>query len=495
MELLINFFKKDKYRIIVLILFLVGFFFRTYKLPEYATFLGDQGRDAVVIKDIAMLKHFTAIGPVSSIGAVFLGPFYYYFMAPWLLVFKFNPVGLAFGVAIINSVGIIVVYSLIKRIFNRDVALFSSIIYSLSYILIEFSRFSWNPNPLPLFIFIYLYLFYKFIDLRLFNKHSVFLSLITGFFFSLCVQLHYSVVFLGIASFTAYIFLVIKQILDKKNILACIRNSIVVVIGFVFGNSPLILFDLRHGFLNFNSLIQMFSEKKEFTSTFSERLLSSFGYMINFLVGTSITNILSIIIILILILVFLFTEKFNRRASIFSILFFISLIGTVLFMDARIPHYYNIIYPFVIILLSYLFYLIKKFGSVIGVFITVVLIIVFTYLNITKATFITRKGSNQIGRAKIVSNIIFSDLPLDKTYTLTTLPHRYDDYPYRYFLELEGRYPTSKEIREKSDLLYVICPEKCSPIGDPGWDVAFFEPIKIDKQWKVDDVTIYRLSR
>src|SRR3989338_11349462 len=109
----------DKYFVSILVLFLIGVFLRFYRFPEFVTFLGDQGRDAIIVKRIITFEHFPAIGAPTSYGQVYLGPFYYYFMAPWLLLFNFNPLGLAVGVAFYSSLFVPMVYVLITDLFDK----------------------------------------------------------------------------------------------------------------------------------------------------------------------------------------------------------------------------------------------------------------------------------------------------------------------------------------------------------------------------------------
>src|SRR3989304_699109 len=78
---------------------IIGVFLLFYRLENFVTFLGDQGRDAIVVKRILTGEHLPAIGAPTSVGQVYLGPFYYYFITPWLALFNFDPAGLAFGVA------------------------------------------------------------------------------------------------------------------------------------------------------------------------------------------------------------------------------------------------------------------------------------------------------------------------------------------------------------------------------------------------------------
>src|SRR4030042_5978400 len=99
---------------ILIMVLIIGVFLRFYKFTGFVTFLGDQGRDAIIIKRILTFEHFPAIGAPTSIGQVYLGPFYYYFIAPWLLFFNFNPIGLAIGVGFFSSLFLLINYLIVK---------------------------------------------------------------------------------------------------------------------------------------------------------------------------------------------------------------------------------------------------------------------------------------------------------------------------------------------------------------------------------------------
>ena len=50
-----------KHKVITLII-LCAAFLRIWRLSDFAMFLADQGRDAIIIKRIVMLEHFPLIG-------------------------------------------------------------------------------------------------------------------------------------------------------------------------------------------------------------------------------------------------------------------------------------------------------------------------------------------------------------------------------------------------------------------------------------------------
>ena len=191
---------------------IIGVFLRFYKLSGFTTFLGDQGRDAIILKRIVTLEHFPAIGAPTSIGQVYLGPFYYYFIAPWLLFFKFNPIGPVVGVVLFSSLYLLINYFIVKELVDKKTALISTVFLSFSSVLIELSRFSWNPNLLPLFTLLTIYFVIKSI-----KTNRWYFFALTGAFLSFSVQLHYLALFILPAAFIIYIGYFVKNIKQTKS--------------------------------------------------------------------------------------------------------------------------------------------------------------------------------------------------------------------------------------------------------------------------------------
>ena len=73
-------------RLFLLLILAVAIFLRFYNLKNTMMFQGDQGRDAMVVANIFKNLDPVFIGPVTSIGNMYLGPFYYYFMLPFLFL-------------------------------------------------------------------------------------------------------------------------------------------------------------------------------------------------------------------------------------------------------------------------------------------------------------------------------------------------------------------------------------------------------------------------
>ena len=81
------------------VIMLLAAFMRLYKVRDYIVFLGDEGRDVMVVRDI-LHGHLTFLGPTASVGGFYLGPIYYYMMAPFLFLANYDPVGPAIMVAL-----------------------------------------------------------------------------------------------------------------------------------------------------------------------------------------------------------------------------------------------------------------------------------------------------------------------------------------------------------------------------------------------------------
>ncbi|MEJ2441783.1 MAG: glycosyltransferase family 39 protein, partial [Patescibacteria group bacterium] len=137
--------------IILLILLAIGAFLRLYRISEYMTFLGDEGRDVIIVRRLLTQGDFFLIGPGTSIGNMYLGPLYYYMMAPALFLANFSPVGPAVQIALLGVVTLFFVWFLGRKWFGKKAALIAALLYAIAPTIIIYSRSSWNPNIMPFF--------------------------------------------------------------------------------------------------------------------------------------------------------------------------------------------------------------------------------------------------------------------------------------------------------------------------------------------------------
>src|SRR3990167_5776384 len=72
---------------------LIGATLRLCRIDEYKIFLADQGRDALVVRRLLVNFDPILVGPGTSVGNMYLGPIYYYLMAPALWLANYSPAG------------------------------------------------------------------------------------------------------------------------------------------------------------------------------------------------------------------------------------------------------------------------------------------------------------------------------------------------------------------------------------------------------------------
>lgn len=240
----ISYIKTNKLLVGILLL---ASYLRLYKISDYMTFLGDEGRDVLVVKGI-LEGDLTLLGPRASAGDFFTGPIYYYFMAPFLWLFQLDPVGPAVMIALLGIVTVLFVYIMGKTVFGKNAGLLAAFLYTISPLVISYSRSSWNPNPMPFFSMVFLFVLY-----RALRKSKKILFLFLGVLYGIMLQLHYIELFMGVVLF--FIILFYQLLYDRSKILIKLLTRYgILFLGFLIGFSPFLAFEFRHGFPNLRTI-------------------------------------------------------------------------------------------------------------------------------------------------------------------------------------------------------------------------------------------------
>ncbi|OGK54289.1 hypothetical protein A3H78_01335 [Candidatus Roizmanbacteria bacterium RIFCSPLOWO2_02_FULL_36_11] len=466
----------DKYFVSILVLFLIGVFLRFYRFPEFVTFLGDQGRDAIIVKRIITFEHFPAIGAPTSYGQVYLGPFYYYFMTPWLLLFNFNPLGLAFGVALISAIFIILSYLIVRELFDAKIALITSFYITFSTPLILLSRFSWNPNLAPVFSLLFI-----FFVIKAFKNGRKIFFILAGVFLALLIQLHY----LALLLVPVLIYIMLR---DRRKSSFTINNIFWLGTSFLVVNLPLVFFDIRHNFLNTRNFIKLYSISNGAKNNFAVNFFSAFFSLNKFSL-----NILTdkIYIIFSLIILYFIIKRVLKKDQLFIYLIII-IFGLSFYSGQMFFHYLGFLFPIYYICLA--IFLKSLFNHEHGKKIIFTSLLFFVIINAKSYDFLYKKGFNRINSSKKIAQLIKNNVSSDQ-YRVTALPEKYAATPVIYFLELEKRKPIDQDSIEQGNEMFVLCESKCKPIGDPLYDIALFQASKIAAEWEIDRVKIYKLVR
>lgn len=474
---------------------------RFYNLGGYAIFLGDQGRDAIILKRILTLEHFPSIGAPSSVGQIYLGPFYYYFIAPFLALFRFDPVGPVFGVALLSVLGAICFYYVLQKETISATAQISIVLLTFSSSLIDLSRFSWNPNLLPYFSFFSLYFFYKMLQLK--SKKYAF---VFGSLFAFSIQLHYLAGLILIPIVLWFVIFENRSIQKRffKNVetrklqkdifgydMKSFHLLIISIVSFVFFSLPLLFFDLRHGFLNSKNFIALFqSGGVVATSSYATRLIQTARAFVSFSFGIDLHGIIAIAFLSTLSIICLWVS-FKKKAyfiSLLSISVIPYLVTFALLESPRIIHYFGPVYGLVYVLVAFaITHILQRKTMVIGA-IAFIAFFVFQWPHY----YFHNSPNNQIEYAKKVAKS-FEQFIENEPIQIVPLPFTETDGHFRYFLEMNGYDLLPHDSSAQAEELYVMCfTTKCNPTGDPHWQIASFYQKKVESIWEIEHVKIYK---
>ncbi len=479
---------RNPYTFAVLAITLLGAFFRLYHFEGFVGFLGDQGRDAIVMKRIATFEHFPGIGASSSVGNVFLGPFFYYYGAVWLKLFGLQPIGPAYGVVFAWILSLPLMYVMLRRFFSERVAMVTTFCMALSYSMIWLSRFAWNPNLMPITS---LFCVLAFWEARR-SRHMVWYALV-GALLSVSMQMHYVALALCLPLGITMIRDGVRAVQAKKLVVE-IRYLGMFLAGWVVLTLPLILFDIQNRFMNLRGIWEMLvgggnrssgrPALEEIGYTFTQLFYHAFRF--------DVSQLTALVLLAGIAGYGLYMYRTKRMfESMTSFFFLTTLVLTSFFTQVKNLHYLGVLYPFLYLIVAQWLGFIRARK---GIVVSVVCMIVFALLQREVLSYVRNDGSFLIRRAERISAKIFEESD-SKVVQITSLPDHYGDYMYRYFMEVWGNRPVERASLIKAEELFVVCEEACTPIGDPQWDIAYFQPTDIVGQWDVEDVTIYKLIR
>ncbi len=519
--------KNFKFSIFNFQFFAVGFilllasFLRLYRIADYMTFLGDEGRDVLVVYNI-LHGHLTLLGPTSSVGGFFLGPIYYYFMAPFLLLFNYNPVGPAVMVALIGVLTVFLIYKFTAEFFNKKVALIAALLYSISPIVISYSRSSWNPNPLPFFSLLILFLIYK-AELKNKIKH-LFLA---GILFGIAMQLHYLATFLGVVilSYVFFINLIKSQKSFFSGVLKTCKDYVYIFLGFLIGWSPFLAFEVRHGFPDFKNIYDFilhsgntgagggyFSIVSDVFFRLFARLVFAFPQADQFhWFDKSIINLwtaFSLIVALLSVwfLIKIFYKSFKEKTqdlNKYLLLFLWLFVGILLFgfyKKSIYEYYFAFMFPLPFILVANLIDEIRtlKKNKILLIFSSLIFIVLFA-LNIQGIPF-RYPPNRQLNQMRTIADFVMTKTDA-KPFNFALITGGNSDYAYRYFFTIWNNPPKTIEDnahdpkrKTVTDQLFVVCESlPCHPVGHSLWEIAGFGQADIQDHWTVSVVEVYKL--
>jgi len=510
--------KKISFILLVLIVLLAAYL-RLYRISDYMTFLGDEGRDVLVAKGI-LEGHLTLLGPRASAGDFFLGPIYYYMVAPWLWLFRYDPVGPAIMVGLVGVATVWLTYFVGKKWFNAATGLFAAALYAVSPIVIIYSHSSWNPDVLPFFSLLIMYLLFEAFQAKQQWKYF----LLVGFLLGIALQLHYLALFLLIIV-CLYTFFVEWYSSRRPHFMITIKRYVQMLLGFLIGFSPFLAFETRHGFANIKTIFSFifsgtlqqksYETGATFFGTVSDVFFRVFAKLVfyypspdkyhNFSASQLQLFAWCTMLVTIAALLGIWFVK-NKRVVLLVYLWLF--LGVFLFGFYKKPiydYYFTFLFPLPFLIIGNFLSQLLTFGKnnkqrILSVGVSLVLFCgIFVYdLSGMPFRYIPNHQKDQV---KKISAFVISQTN-NKPFNFGLISKGNSDHAYRYYLEVLGHKPITlgntlddPERKTVTDQLLVVCEDiTCQPLGYSLFDIAGFGRAEIVNSWDVSVVKVYKLK-
>lgn len=467
--------------LLLAIVLIVSIFFRFWQIRDYVVFLGDEGRDMIVMRNVLVEKRPTFLGPTASVGGFYLGPIYYWMATPFLLIAHFDPVGPAYFVAIIGVATVILLYKFLKEAVGFGPAILAASLYAMAPLIVRYSRSSWNPNPLPFFALLLIYFLYLGV-----KRQKFIYFLLAGAAFGVCVQLHYlATILAAIAGL-----IVILNTSWRKWFSIFLASTA----GFLITFSPFLLFEIKNDFPNFVTIWEFVTRGTTvgFKTTNYLWLVSNVGNIfLEFLTkinGTPVTRIIFWALSSAGIWGLAKYWKTDKRLifSIATIWFLGGLFGIRFYAGQIFDYYFGFMFPAPFLLA----------GVVISLFwqktiakVAIVLLTIITFGWFFANGFYRFPPNKLLDQTAYVADFVIEKAG-GEPFNFALITDSNSDHAYRYFLDIKGHKPVELETRVEEQLLVVCESQKCAPLGHPIWEIAGFGRAEIVGEWELPNIGI-----
>lgn len=310
------------YRKVLLILIIIlSLLFKSYRLADRYGFSWDQEDDALKTMSMVWNRKPLLIGPrVASENGFFAGPFHYYFLLPFYFLGQGSPYA---GVAAMISIDILTLMAYFvvgHRLYGEKIGFLAAFIAAC-----KTGLTSWNAMYIPLIAVIGYYLCVEQIKT---GRYFYILVAFTG----LAANLH-----LVPASLIPLALLAIIFSTPRPSPLKILKGLAIFSLFF----APLILFDLRHNFLNLQKLLEFISNQSASIALSNRGYLTSFWRSLAIFNGLSLNSFTLVENILILpALIYGVLAQKTPKLKIFSFCWLILPLIALSHYQGNIPEYY-----------------------------------------------------------------------------------------------------------------------------------------------------------
>lgn len=232
--------------IILFSIFVLSLFIRFYNYSNRINFSSEQGLALGVSSDFinekfSLIGQQTFLRTTSKGHIIFSGALYNYSLMPFLVIFKYNPVPITVLFTLLNLSTGLILFILVKKMFDSKTAFLSLVIFSFNSTMIFHSMFIWILNYLPLIGVLTIYLLWN-IRKNYDNNKILLIGILCGIGLNLEHFYIFTIFLVG--------YLILRIGKNK------FRDILVFLGGITLANTTSIIFDLKHDFYQVKTLWQ-----------------------------------------------------------------------------------------------------------------------------------------------------------------------------------------------------------------------------------------------
>ena len=432
MKKLIKYFRDKPHILLLIVILLLGTFFRTYQIVDRFAFAHDGDLYSWIVKDILVNKHFRLVGQETSASGIFIGSFFYYLIAPFFLLTNMDPIGAVIPITAIGILTILSYYIVFSKLFNVTIGLMASFLYATLIATILSDRWVVPSTLTNLWVIWYFY------TVVMLSRGNFIVLPIAGILIGLIWHIH-------IALLPSLIALPLAVFLSKKFPTA--KQILIFLMVLFITSLPLLIFEIKNGFPQSASFIQKFLSPNLGGATGIykfQKVMQMIAKNINNLFfapqSFNFTNNIFFVIALLLSALLLIKRKLIALKELLPLYAWI--LGVVLFFSLTSSpvseYYFSNIEVIFLMFVSILFYFLFQSSNLgkkvaLGIFIIILFKNAFYFININQY----QKG---YAEKKAVVNFIVEDARLRNfpCFSINYITSPGENVGFRYFFYLKS---------------------------------------------------------
>jgi len=455
----------------------LAFLLFSYHLPSSYGFDNDFARDLIEIQKIVQGK-ITLLGPKSSFGGLYTGPFYYYLFVPVFFIFKHSLEAVLYFNALLFALAIGYFFSKTAKHFGLVKAMTASLCLLLLPLILTSSRSPGNAYTyLALLLAMLVYVFFE-------RPKSWKQMIVLGFCGGIIINFHYGT-FIVILTLGLFLFLTAKK---KQQIL-----------GYFFGIFlsflPLLFFEVKHHFVMLKNTFLKKSYLTFSSGNYAETKNAGFFSRIEGILTEIKKVILLHPLICILIAYLAVWKKRLKREKTFFFLAGLDLLIILLIFRFQFVSFYFYSFALFIFFASLMLLLKSKWWWILLTFLAVEIIFFPRSLY--------QNSSRNWKEFSAAADYLINNKILDKKNQFSVLQIRKDTalapygYEYGFFLREKGYLPNAEDSYRNSDQLLVINEQPVDLMKLENWEAKEFglKNLAAPKIYRFNNLYIYKNNK